>query len=153
MLPYLILLFVSMPLIELWLLLRLAEAIELGPTILVVIMTGVVGASLARRQGLRTYMRVQSDLAAGRMPASEIVDGLLILVAGVVLITPGLMTDVFGFCLLVPPIRAVLKRKVAAYFRSRMVVIHQTEHDVNQGFVDVEATEVTESSPPSEEAR
>lgn len=140
MLLWLMLLFVTMPLVELWLLIRIAGVIDLGPTILLVVVTGVVGASLARRQGLRTWLRVQHDLAAGRMPGSEIVDALLILVAGVMLITPGLVTDSLGFALLVPPIRGFLKRRVADRFRSRIVVMNSGVV-AGSGFIDVEPTD------------
>lgn len=157
MLFWLMLLFVSLPLIELWLLIRVAATIELGPTILLVIVTGVVGAALARRQGLRTWVRVQQDLAAGRMPGTEIVDALLILVAGVVLITPGLVTDAIGFSLLVPPIRSWIKRKVGDHFRANIVVTHQgmtvnngINHASSDGFVDVEASEARDLRNGSE---
>ena len=145
MFGWLLLLFVSLPLIELALLLRVSQAIELGPTIALVLVTGVLGAALARREGFRTWMRVQADLAAGRMPTSEIVDALLILVAGVVLVTPGLITDAIGFALLIPPVRNALKRKVAKQFQSRIVMMHQGA-PVDDGFVDVEVTAVRDAS-------
>ncbi len=141
MLLWLVLLFVVLPVVELALLLRMAEVIHWGPTLGLVILTGVVGAGLARRQWLRTWVRVQNDLAAGRVPASEIVDGVLIFVAGLVLITPGIITDVCGFALLIPPIRGFLKRKAAAYFRSRVTVMHRgmnVRANAEDQFVDVE---------------
>ena len=146
MFGWLLLLFIALPLVELALLLRVAQAIELGPTIALVLVTGVLGAALARREGFRTWMRVQADLAAGRMPTSEIVDALLILVAGVLLVTPGLITDGIGFALLIRPVRNALKRKVAHHFRSRIVTIRRGAPD-DDDFVDVEITEVRESPP------
>ncbi len=148
MFVWLLILFVTIPLIELALLLRVAQAIELGPTIALVLITGILGAALARREGFRTWARVQADLSAGRMPTSEIVDALLILVAGVVLITPGLITDLIGFALLVPPIRGAFKRKMAEHFKSRIVTIHpgtQTDH----GFVDVEVNDARDATSES----
>ncbi len=146
---WLLLLFVTIPLIELALLIKVAQTIELGPTIALVVVTGVTGAALARRQGFSTWKRIQTDLAAGRMPTSDIVDGLLILVAGVVLITPGIITDLLGFALLIPPIRGFLKRKAANHFRSRIVVMgHRTPTD--DDFVDVQITDVSQGPSRTE---
>lgn len=137
LLLFLMMLFVGLPLIELALLLRLARLITPLGTLGLVVFTGVLGATLARRQGLKTWRRVQSDLAQGRMPASHIVDALLIFVAGVVLVTPGIITDAIGFALLIPAIRAVLKLKVADYLRPRVVTTHN-ETPQRTVFVDVE---------------
>ncbi|MCH7527539.1 MAG: FxsA family protein [Planctomycetes bacterium] len=134
----LLILFVTVPLVELALLIRIAQAIDLLPTIILVVVTGIVGAALARREGLKTWTRVQADLADGRMPTAEIIDAFLILVAGVLLVTPGIITDLVGFSLLVPPIRNFYKRKVAGHFRSRIVMLH---HPPGDEFVDVEPTE------------
>ena len=139
LLVFLLLLFAGLPLVELALLLRVARLITPVGTLGLVIFTGVLGATLARRQGLKAWRRVQSDLAEGRMPASHIVDALLIFVAGVVLVTPGILTDTLGFALLIPPIRALLKREVAGYMQSRVVVTHH-ETQPRDLFVDVEPT-------------
>ena len=110
----LLLLFTIVPLVELFLLVKLGTVIGVGPTVLVVICTGVLGASLARWQGLGVLRRVSDDLAQGRLPADALIDGLLILIAGAVLLTPGLITDALGFMLLVPQGRALVRRMVAA---------------------------------------
>ena len=107
----LILLFTLLPLAELSLLFRIGEWLGAGATLGLVIGTGVVGAWLARREGLRTWERVRAELAEGRMPGEELLHALLVLIAGVVLVTPGVLTDVAGLLLLVRPIRdAVVKR-------------------------------------------
>ena len=107
----LILLFTLLPLAELSLLLRIGEWLGAGPTLGLVIGTGVVGAWLARREGLRTWERVRGELAEGRMPGEELLHALLVLIAGVVLVTPGVLTDAAGLLLLVRPVRvAVVKR-------------------------------------------
>ena len=106
----LLLLFTVVPLVELFLLVKLGTVIGIGPTVLVVIGTGVLGASLARWQGLGVLRRVSEDLAQGRLPADALIDGLLILIAGAVLLTPGLITDALGFLLLVPQGRAIFWR-------------------------------------------
>ena len=118
----LLLLFTVVPLIELFLLVKLGTVIGIGATVLIVISTGVLGAWLARRQGLGVLRRLSEDINEGRMPASTLIDGLLILVAGAVLLTPGLITDALGFFLLVPQGRAVVRRIVAARFGKRTVV-------------------------------
>jgi len=116
----LLLLFTVVPLVELGLLIQLGRVIGLGPTIAIVLLTGIAGASLARWQGLATLRRVQVEMAAGRVPADALVDGLLILVAGAVLLTPGLLTDTFGFFLLIPPTRAAVRRALVEAIRGRV---------------------------------
>ena len=122
MLFRLLLLFTIVPLIELWLLLELSEKTSLSVTILIVLATGVIGAWLARLEGWRVMTRMQDDVAAGRMPGDAILDGLMILIAGALLITPGLLTDAFGFALLVPPVRGLLKAFLKRRFASRFTV-------------------------------
>jgi UPF0716 protein FxsA len=117
----LLLLFTVVPLVELFLLVKLGTVIGIGPTVLIVICTGVLGAWLARWQGLGVLRRISDDLAAGRLPADALIDGLLIFVAGAVLLTPGLITDAFGFFLLIPPGRAVVRRTIAAWLEQRTV--------------------------------
>jgi UPF0716 protein FxsA len=144
----LLFLFVTVPLVELYLLIRVAQAISPIPTIALVVVTGIVGAALARHEGTKTWTRVQADLAAGRMPASEIIDALLILIAGVLLVTPGIITDLFGFSLLIPSIRSTYKKKVADYLRSRIVTLHNQGDD---SIIDVEVTDVRDAedrTPP-----
>ena len=97
--------FIFIPLIELALLFRVGDRIGTGATVAVVILTGVVGASLAKAQGARVVIDIQRAAATGQMPAPYLLDGLMILIAGVLLITPGLLTDGVGFLLLVPAVR------------------------------------------------
>jgi hypothetical protein len=95
-------LFVIVPLVELVLLIRLGQWLGLLPTIAFVVITGVIGAALARNEGLRTLGRIQSDLRSGRFPVGRLLDGGLILFAGGLLLTPGILTDIVGLSLLVP---------------------------------------------------
>ena len=117
----LLLLFTIVPLVELFLLVKLGTVIGIGATVLIVICTGVLGAWLARWQGLGVLRRLSEDLAKGRLPADALIDGLLILIAGAVLLTPGLITDALGFLLLVPQGRAVVRKVVAARIEKRTV--------------------------------
>ncbi|MDA0809342.1 MAG: FxsA family protein [Planctomycetota bacterium] len=107
----LLLLFILTPLIELWLLMLVSEHLGAATTIWLVLVTGFVGASLARRQGLQTWIAIQRETQQGKMPAASLVDAMMIFVAGLLLITPGMMTDVVGFSLLVPPVRAFLRKR------------------------------------------
>lgn len=105
----LLLLFVAVPLVELAILVKLGTLVGFWPTIALVLVTGTVGAWLARSQGIRVLRAIQAETAAGRMPAAHLLDGLLVLIGGIVLLTPGLLTDVAGLLLLFPPTRARFK--------------------------------------------
>jgi UPF0716 protein FxsA len=115
----LLLLFTLVPLLELYLLVKLGTVIGVGATVLIVIATGILGASLARWQGLEVLRRLSYDLDRGRLPTDALIDGLLIFIAGAVLLTPGLITDALGFILLMPAGRAGVKKVVRERFRKR----------------------------------
>ena len=106
---YIILLFTVLPALELAILIKVGTYIGVGNTLFLIILTGVVGASLARYQGFVVLSKIQENLNRGNMPSSEMIDGLMILVGGVVLLTPGFITDAIGFFLLIPFTRALLK--------------------------------------------
>jgi len=110
MVAKLILLFIGLPFLEMVILIKLGAEIGFGPTLLIVIATGVLGAALARSQGLSVWLRIQQELQMGRMPTEQLVDGLLILVGGIVLLTPGLITDFLGLLLLIPVTRNLFKQ-------------------------------------------
>jgi UPF0716 protein FxsA len=117
MLLRLISLFIIVPLIELYLLIRVGTLIGTGPTIGIVVITGILGGILARRQGFRVVSRMRESLDRGVLPADALVDGLFILSGGLLLLTPGLITDVLGFLALVPPAREILKKWIRRRFR------------------------------------
>ena len=106
----LFLLFVLVPLVELALLIQVGQWVGVLPTILLVFVTGIAGAALARREGLRTIRRLQEQLASAQLPGDALLDGAAILIGGAFLLTPGVLTDVVGLSLLLPPTRALLKR-------------------------------------------
>jgi UPF0716 protein FxsA len=117
MLFRLLLLFVLTPLVELYLLLKLGALIGAGPTLAIVIVTGILGGTLARKQGFAIFRRIRQDLQDGILPTEPLVDGLFILAGGLLLLTPGLLTDVAGFLALLPPSRQLLKRWVKRRFQ------------------------------------
>ncbi len=121
----LLLLFVGLPLLEFALLVRVYKALGLGNTIALVIVTGVVGSALARRQGLSVLRQMEARLAAGQVPGSQLGHGALIFAAGLLLITPGILTDVLGILLLVPVVRTFVAARafhfLARRFKGRIV--------------------------------
>ena len=112
----LLLLFIVVPIVELAILLEIGERVGLLATLALIALTGVLGAYLARRQGLGILSEIRSEMNEGRLPAGQLVDGALILVAGAVLMTPGVLTDAFGFFCLMPPGRRFLKRYLSRRF-------------------------------------
>lgn len=122
----LFLLFIGVPLLELALLIELGKRIGFWPTLAVVIFTGFAGASLAHWQGLRVLARIQAELQSGKIPATELLNGLLILIAGVMLLTPGFLTDICALLLLLPFVRALVRQWLKAKFL-RMVQTGQTK--------------------------
>lgn len=106
----LLLLFIVVPAAELYVLITMGRVMGIIPTILLVFLTALAGAALAKLQGLATMLRIRETLAQGFMPAEELLDGLLILVSGICLITPGFLTDIAALLMLLPGPRNVFKR-------------------------------------------
>lgn len=107
-----ILLFIVLPFVELTLLLRIGSEIGALNTIGIVVATGMIGGYLAKREGLSVWRRFQSKMASGALPGSELVDGMIVLVAGALLITPGVLTDAIGLLGLFPPSRLLIKQQL-----------------------------------------
>ncbi len=106
--------FVVVPVLELMLLIKLGQVMGLMPTLLLVIFTGVTGAWLARAEGLRVLFQFQKELASGQLPGQAALDGISVLIGGAFLVTPGVLTDVFGLSLLFPPSRRWIQRLARA---------------------------------------
>ena len=119
MLLKLFLLFTVVPFLEVVLLLYIYDSTSWKFTLALILLTGLIGATLARRQGWKTSQRIKQELSQGHMPGDSLLDGLLILIAGVLLVTPGIMTDVVGFSLLVPGCRRIIKRRIVRKFKQR----------------------------------
>ncbi|CAM3089127.1 FxsA family protein [Vibrio neptunius] len=118
MFPILLLMFIFVPIIEIGLFISVGGYLGLWPTIALVLITAFVGASLVRSQGLQTLMSVQNRLQQGELPAQQIVEGVMLAVSGVLLLTPGFMTDALGMLVLLPAPRAAM----AKYLMSKMTV-------------------------------
>lgn len=133
MLFRLILLFTLVPLIELSLLIEIGRQIGLFSTIAIVIITGIIGAYLAKYEGFRVIYRIRQDMSQGRIPAEGLLDGVIILAGGLLLLTPGLITDVIGFLALIPLsrhyIKQYLKRKFKQKIDSREIYTYYTIDD------------------------
>ena len=138
----LLMLFILVPATELVLLIEVGSRIGTVNTVLIIVATGVLGVSLASRQGLGVLRQIQAETAVGRMPGGAIVDGLLILIAGIVLMTPGLLTDIAGFLCLIPATRRAIKfairRRLAAAVRegSTRVVVDVRAHPAGNSTAD-----------------
>ena len=122
MLGRLFLLFTLVPLVELWLLVQIGEVVGLPATLAAVVMTGALGASLAKREGLRTLHAWQESLARGQLPEEGLASGLLILVGGIFLVTPGVLTDVIGLSMLLPPLRRAAAAALTARARGHLTM-------------------------------
>ena len=116
----LLLLFTLVPLIELVLLIEIGQKIGLWNTIAIVVLTGFIGAALARSEGFGIISRIQNELASGQLPGDSLIDGALVLAGALLLLTPGLITDAFGFALLLPFSRAFVKIYLKKYFNQKI---------------------------------
>ncbi len=123
----LLLLFLIIPVVELILLIKIGTVIGTLNTILLVISTAFIGAYLVKTEGLNVMQRFQSNLNHGVFPAEEIFDGAMILVAGALLVTPGILTDIVGFVLVIPPTRAVIKKFIRKFVEKRFVTVNMNQ--------------------------
>ena len=106
----LFLIFTLIPFVEIYLLIKIGSHLGAFNTVVIVIITGLLGAYLAKMEGLQTMIRLREALMRGETPAGQIFDALLILIAGIVLITPGFLTDIAGILILIPQTRLILKK-------------------------------------------
>lgn len=121
MFKILFLLFLIVPLIEVVILIQVGRAIGAGYTVIVIIGTAALGAALLRWQGLATLARVRLSMDQGRLPATELIEGLLLLIAGALLLTPGFFTDALGFLALLPGLRKFVAEALLTGFIQRRV--------------------------------
>ncbi len=156
MLGRLFVLFVLVPILELWLLVRIGGAIGGAATLALVVVTAIAGAAMARREGTRVLSAWQAAMERGEIPEEGVVSSLLILVGGILLVVPGVITDVVGLALLVPPTRRAIaravQRRVQHHFELRTLHVSMPPWaDLERGdVIDVQATErpATEDQDP-----
>jgi UPF0716 protein FxsA len=122
MLPLLLLLFIAVPIVELYVILQVGQAIGVLPTIALLIADSVLGSVLMRSQGRAAWRRFNVALAEGRVPHREVLDGVLVIFGGALLLTPGFVTDIFGILFLLPPTRAVVRSLLVRRLLPRMVM-------------------------------
>ncbi|WP_070120523.1 FxsA family protein [Bacillus marinisedimentorum] len=120
MFRYILAFIIIVPALEIWLLVLAGNKIGPIPTVLLIILTGFLGAWLARRQGLETLQKAQLEMQSYQLPGDRILDGIMILVGGVVLLTPGFITDAIGFFLLFPQSRSLVKPFLIRWLRNMM---------------------------------
>ena len=120
MLARLVILFLVTPAVELALLLKVGQLIGHWETVGIIVLTGLAGSYLAKREGLSAWQRLNQSLSKGGLPGKELVDGVIILVAGALLITPGVLTDVVGFMGLIPPTRALIRKLIMSRVKKKM---------------------------------
>jgi UPF0716 protein FxsA len=137
----LVLIFILVPIAELYAIYLVGDAIGVWQTLLLLAADSVLGSLLLRSQGRSVWRRFNDALAAGRMPHREVMDGVLVIFGGAFLITPGFLTDILGLVLLIPPTRAIVRRAVVRRLGKRMEVR-------TTGRADVEGTATEYDAPP-----
>jgi UPF0716 protein FxsA len=166
----LLILFVVLPLAELYVIVQIAGSIGILPTIGLLLLDSIVGTLLMKSQGAAAWRRFNEATQAGRIPAREVADGALIILGGAFLLTPGFLTDIIGFVLLIPPTRAIFRKSIVALFAKRnpitFVGMKAAPHaerawneraarrrESNGDYVEGTATEYRDDDEPAEERR
>lgn len=148
-------LFIGIPILELCIFLVLGSKIGIPTTLAIIVITAILGAWLTKSQGLKALSNYQAAVSESRLPHEEVMDGLMILIAGAVLLTPGFLTDAIGFSLLVPSVRDVVKSLLRSKLKERVVSAHGGAVPPQAGpsgsrVINVEAEVVDVSPTPSE---
>jgi UPF0716 protein FxsA len=133
--------------IELALLIKVGQYIGVFPTIILVALTGIIGVTLAKNQGFMVINKVKTSINRGQMPADGLIEGLLILIGGAMLLTPGLLTDATGFCMIIPWTRELLKDYLKGRLRKYLnkINIHYSNQSYNKDYYDIDSdTDKTE---------
>jgi UPF0716 protein FxsA len=116
----LFILFTIIPVLELWLLIEIGGVIGFFPTVLIVIITGITGAWLAKMEGISVLTNIQRSMSQGVIPKTELVNGLLVFIGGAMLLTPGFITDITGLLMIFPPTRAIFATFLISYFERKI---------------------------------
>src|SRR3954452_11242815 len=117
---FLVLIFIVVPLAELYVIIQVGDLIGLGPTLVLLLLDAILGSMLLRHQGRAAWIRFNRALAENRLPHKEVFDGVLVIMGGALLLTPGFLTDILGLILLIPPTRAFVRAMSARFVRRRL---------------------------------
>jgi UPF0716 protein FxsA len=155
MLPLLLVIFVLVPIAELAVIIQVGQEIGVWWTIAILIADSILGSLLMRSQGRIAWRRFNEALQAGRPPAREVLDGVLVIFGGAFLLTPGFITDIFGAIFLIPPTRAIVRRLLVKRFSERMIVAARSRAgtwttrpgDVDGTAVDVDTEHLPRRTP------
>ena len=129
---FFVILFIVMPIIEMWLLIVVGQHLGASLTIIMVLFTAVIGLHGLRRQGLTTLKRLQDKLSSQQLPAKEIIEGVILAIGGAFLLTPGFITDALGFSCLLPFTRKLWLRLLFTWFQSRLSSLHQAPFEYSR---------------------
>jgi UPF0716 protein FxsA len=132
----LVALFIVVPIVELYVIVQIGQAIGLVPTLVLLLADAILGSLLLRQQGRGAWRRFNEALEERRFPGREVADGLMIAVGGTLLLTPGFLTDIVGLILLIPPSRAFVRRLMRAYVGRRFLVVGVGERAMRSGRAD-----------------
>jgi len=138
--PLILLLFILAPIAEIWLMIDIGSEIGAGWTVLAIIATAIIGASLVRFQGIGVYTRLNQTASKGEIPAMEMIEGLFLFISGILLLLPGFITDALGFLMLIPALRRWLALNTVKHF---FIVPNATGQSVQNGPGHDTAIEVT----------
>ncbi|MDQ1682435.1 MAG: protein FxsA [Frankiaceae bacterium] len=156
MVPGLIVAFIVVPIIEIYVLIRVGTWIGLWPTIALLLLDGFAGAWLLKREGRKTWAAFNNALRAGRFPGKEVADGALVLVGGTLLLTPGFATDIVGALFLLPPTRSLARRLLIRIARGRFGIVGvlgdlptRRPPSTDEGVIDGETVHRRDEPPPA----
>jgi UPF0716 protein FxsA len=136
-----LLLFIIIPILEVYAFLTVGSAVGVLQTLALCVLTAIIGGILVRQQGLETLFKAQNNLHGGKLPVQELFDGFFLIISGVMLLTPGFVTDIAGFLLLLPPFRSFLRDKMANSGKFSVHTAHNTAY--NDDIIDGEYEKVT----------
>lgn len=149
--PLLLVAFIGVPLLEIAIFIQVGGVIGLGWTLALVVLTAIIGTWMLRQQGFQVLRRAQRQIDAGQAPVVEVFEGVCLLVAGVLLLTPGFFTDGLGALLLLPPVRALLFREVRSRVEARVATQQDAKRSRPDGrpvIIDAEFEEIDPDRPP-----
>lgn len=154
--------FITVPVVEIAVFIQVGERIGLWPTIAIVILTAIMGTAMLRQQGLSVLFRIQENLAANRIPVQELFDGVCLVIAGALLLTPGFVTDSIGFLLFIAPLRRRLAAEIGKRFVASANVRYASGHQHTSGahhepegrgpIIDGDYQDITRNDDPSDPA-